>query len=195
MKKTILIALSLLVASMGFAQKPQRLKSQEDRQHKHGAREHGPGKHAEFGFMRSSLLKEIGVDDATIEKIKTLMQDMRKETLSSQTEIKKKHLELRKELLEKNLNEGKIKTLITEQAELRKQQLIEVEIKKLELIKLLTPEQRDSLFKELEKERKNFFKRDQDQKNKKRSFHKRDDQKRRTFQQHKKHHTRAFYEK
>lgn len=59
MKKTILIALSLLVASMGFAQKPQRPQSQEDRQHKHGAREHGPGKHANLDLCEALYSKQL----------------------------------------------------------------------------------------------------------------------------------------
>lgn len=190
MKKTILIALSLLVASMGFAQKPQT-------KNKNRAYQNTKGQHARFGYMRGSLLKDIGVEDATIEKIKTLMQDMRKETLSIQKEIKEKHLALRKELLEKTLNEGKIKTLINEQGELRKKQLVVAEIKKLEFYKLLTSEQREKLFKGLEKERKNFLKKSKAQKNKKRAFHKRGSKnnKRKSFYKNKKNRSKAFYKK
>jgi len=156
MKKSMAIIILLaLTAGMGFAQKGQRMMSKEGMRGSEERKE----RMAHFGWMRDAMLEEIGVAEAVRVQIREMMAEMRKEAMDTQFQIGEKHREMRKELTAKELNEAKIKTLIQEMAELRKTQAIQMETRKLELIKLLTPEQREKLFTALEKGRKDFFER------------------------------------
>ncbi|HCL55982.1 MAG TPA: hypothetical protein DHW82_03115 [Spirochaetia bacterium] len=102
------------------------------------------GGHMEMRFER--ILEEAGVSSDVRIKIQGILLEMKKEVMDMQYQIYQKRTSMREEMMKDQIDEGKIKKLIEEIAEIRKNEQIKVEMKKLETIKLLTPEQRKKVF-------------------------------------------------
>jgi Spy/CpxP family protein refolding chaperone len=151
LKKSILTLLSLLLVSGSLFARGGG---------KHGSKMMG-GDGREMGFgmpMMEVALEEIGVSKEIRAKIREMMFDFKKEMIDFQKDYVTKRIALKDEIQKASFDEAKIKTLIKELAELRKEQMIKMEFKKLETMKLLSVEQRKKLYNLFQKNRKEHFK-------------------------------------
>jgi len=138
MKKQILLAVVFsLLAIAAFAKKGGM--------GGYGMGDHGPGD-GHMGMMFERILEDAGVSTDIRIKIQGILLEMKKEVMDMQYQIYQKRTLMREEMMKDNLDESKFKKMVEEIAEIRKTQQIKVEMRKFEMIKLLTPEQRKKVF-------------------------------------------------
>lgn len=110
-----------------------------------------------FPFIDRFILKEIGVDDNTIQEIINMAIDIRTQVLDLQGQIRKSQLELQLELEKPNYDRKKINDLIRNIVDLRARQQYILESRKFRILERLAPDQRKKLFEYIEKRRNAFW--------------------------------------
>lgn len=114
----------------------------------------GPGQHHQMGgngmgmglgFINDFFLEKIGVNEENRKKIREIQHSLKKEMMDMQFQMHEKMLTMKKEFEKTELDEAKLKEIANEVAEMRKQQHLKIELNKIEIMKLLTVEQRKEL--------------------------------------------------
>ena len=108
-------------------------------------------------FIDLLHLKRIGVSDNRIEKIKLIMNDIRENGAKNLHLIRQKNVLIRNEFLKKKLDHDRIINLIKEVIELKRNQLYFIQMKKYQIMKQLSYEQRSQLYKSIVQKRKRFW--------------------------------------
>lgn len=154
--KKILTALFILTFTLGgitlFAQQGPGKKM-------HGKKMHqmqmpGMGMHL---WMQDKLLETIGVDEKTRTAIRGMMIAFEKDMLDLHYHFTEERLALQKEMLKPNFDETKVKNIIKKMGELRKDQLVKAEFRKLDMLKMLSLEQRKQLYEQITIARTSFM--------------------------------------
>jgi Spy/CpxP family protein refolding chaperone len=118
----------------------------------------GPGNRRMGGwFWNQEMLDNLGVSAQVRKEIYSIITRIRNEAMDYQLKIREKRVEIRKEYYQSYLDEKKIKALMKEVAELKSRQQYAVDLQKLEIMKLLTAEQRQRLYRHLLERRKRFW--------------------------------------
>jgi protein CpxP len=96
-------------------------------------------------FRHEDALRNLGVSEAVREKIRKIHFDARQERFNIRNKMQEKRFELREAYLKKDLDKKAVLRLTKEIAELRNEMQIKNTEKRLEILALLTPEQREKL--------------------------------------------------
>ncbi len=113
-----------------------------------------------FGqFFNEAMLDQIGISRDNQSKIRKIVINLRSSIMDIHFKMKKKRKILIKKMNEEKYNEKEIITLITDIAELKKQQHLTVELQKFQIMKLLTKNQRSELYKMITFQRRAFWQR------------------------------------